>query len=597
MTKQPGNLQSRLVRLFFAAICLILASAYSARIPSSRAQEPATPRRVNIPHQTGSVNWTQTAIFWFGKNELGLPGKNYTDVRVVYTDWGIELRGTVIDYYLWYKQNPSLSDDLTRYDALAVYLDTNNDGAATPRTDDYMFLLGARNWESSDNYMRQARGTGTDWDATWDGYWIDWGSMDWESNSNGPNDNGGNIDYGWTAGFVIPWSSIGMSAPPPEGTVIGLGIQLFDRDASPPAGYVAPEYWPETFSANTPSTWGELHLGYPVYEPATSTIKGTTVIRDTAPTGQTLADTTVEDARGGGGQCAGGHEGGSEINYGDARDIFSGSETNETHFPCYNKSFLRFSLDDVPTGKEIISATVTLRHFGNAGQNSGLGDTSWISLFTVTDPWEELGVHWNNAPLAQENIAATWVNAIYYVPDWPGIAYDWDVTGAVAEAYAGGDSLSLAMYSSDAGDETRDTTKYFYSSEADVAGRPKLTVSWGDSDPDFSLTPSPLQQAIDVRGVATYTIRIQPSGGFSSTVALAVGVTPPDISAGLVPDTITPPNTEATLTLTDSHSGEKLLPGELYTVVITATSGDLFYTGTVKLLVGGARVYLPLVLK
>ena len=41
---------------------------------------------------------------------------------------------------------------------------------------------------------------------------------------------------------------------------------LYDRDDEPPAGYVAPEYWPETFDANSPATWDELYFGYADYE-------------------------------------------------------------------------------------------------------------------------------------------------------------------------------------------------------------------------------------------------------------------------------------------------------------------------------------------
>ena len=51
---------------------------------------------------------------------------------------------------------------------------------------------------------------------------------------------------------------------------------------------------------------------------------------------------------------------------------------------------------------------------------------------------------------------------------------------------------------------------------------------------------------------------------------------------------------QATLVLTDTHTGSTLLPGAWYNVSITATTG--VYTQVVNggLLVGGARIYLPL---
>ncbi len=44
-----------------------------------------TTHRVNLPYFEDSFSWARTAIFWFGKNELSLPGKNYVDIRMGYT--------------------------------------------------------------------------------------------------------------------------------------------------------------------------------------------------------------------------------------------------------------------------------------------------------------------------------------------------------------------------------------------------------------------------------------------------------------------------------------------------------------------------------
>ena len=102
-----------------------------------------------------------------------------------------------------------------------------------------------------------------------------------------------------------------------------------------------------------------------------------------------------------------------------------------------------------------------------------------------------MGIQWNNAPLAQENISASWIYPLQDFPGIPGIPYDWAATKAVAEAYADGRPVSMAIYSSDIG---RDTSKYLYSSEVDdwiVEGRPKLTVVWGDPMAEIHKTVIP----------------------------------------------------------------------------------------------------------
>jgi len=466
---------------------LCLVSLFVALLVSGHPPDPAahaqagTTRRVNIPYSASGVTWGQSAIFWFGQNEwlgwdhLGVPSRNYVDVRVAYTAQALNVRATVVDYYLWYNEAPGASDDLTAYDAVAIYVDTAFDRATKPQTDDYTFLVGARHWpnENAVQYHRQARGTGTGWNAGWSGVWTDYESMQWSCDP-GPNDNQCGIDFGWTAIFTIPWGTVGLSGPPAEGTLWGLGVQLYDRDDQP-EGTVAPEHWPEGFDGGLPSTWGQLHFGYARYAPPSAIPRGTVTIRAASP-----ADNTVEDAWiGGGGTCGGGHEGGGEVNHGDDPDLFVGTEIAPTHLPCFNKSYLRFSLGAVPAGSVVLSATLTLHHWGNAG-DPGQAKPSWVHLFTTSDPWDEMTIHWNNAPLAQENLSATWVYPVTSLPPWPGIPYHWDATQAVARAHAERQPLSIVLYGSDS---DQHSSKYLTASETgdwNVAGRPSLTVIWGE---------------------------------------------------------------------------------------------------------------------
>jgi len=110
----------------------------------------------------------------------------------------------------------------------------------------------------------------------------------------------------------------------------------------------------------------------------------------------------------------------------------------------------------------------------------------------------------------------------------------------------------------------------------------------------FTLNVTPSSQAIDPGGVAIYTLIVQPIGDFTGTVDLATVSPSPWLNVSLHPAALTPPQ-QATLTITDTGSAP--LPGRWYTVPITATGSGSMRTANVKLLVGGSRVYLPMILR
>jgi hypothetical protein len=318
----------------------------------------------------------------------------------------------------------------------------------------------------------------------------------------------------------------------------------------------------------------------------------------------TPEDNTVEDAwMGGGGTCSSGHEGGTEINHGDETGLFVGTETAPTHFPCFNKSYLRFSLDAIPPGKAIISATLTIHHWGNAGA-PGQAQPSWVHLFTINDPWEEMTIHWNNAPLAQENVAATWIYPITSPVDWPGNPYHWDATQAVAEAYDAGQPVSLAIYSSDT---EQHSSKYLTSSEIgdwNVRGRPALTVNWGTSVGTLDKTVSPT--IVSPGQAITYTLALV--GSNQSLILsddLPTGVSPP---IRLSPDlTYTPhritwngtPGLGMQVTLTYVVTVTAPPQSVLWNQAFLTQTGSLVTMppATAMVLVDPLRVYLPLVLR
>jgi hypothetical protein len=455
---------------------------------SRQAAAPGDRRRVHAPYFSGAIEWAEAGLFWFGRvDPPGAPGQNYADVRVAYTAEEMVVYVNIEDYYIWYDTEATSTSDLTRYDAVAVYLDTAHDQAASPYPDDYLFLSGLCLYGCGDgsNHRRQARGTGTDWDTTWNGSWTDGAWASWWCNP-GPNGNDCGIDFGWWGYIHIPWGTFGLSGPPAQGTVWGLAVLLYDRDDQPPAGSVAPEYWPETFDADSPSTWGELVFGLAAYTSPPALPQGTTVIR------RGLGDSVVEDAWvGGGGTCSGGHEGDpDQDNHGGDTGLYVANQSLIADFTCFSKSYLRFGLDGIPSDKVIISATLTLHHWGNAEPSEA--QRSLIQLFTVDNTWEEYGVTWNSGPLARENLSATWVEPLTEFPGWPGISYDWDATQAVAEALAAGEPLSIAMYTADTNFHS---SKYLTSSETDdwnEEGRPRLTVVWGEPMVDGFRTYLPL---------------------------------------------------------------------------------------------------------
>lgn len=112
----------------------------------------------------------------------------------------------------------------------------------------------------------------------------------------------------------------------------------------------------------------------------------------------------------------------------------------------------------------------------------------------------------------------------------------------------------------------------------------------------FALSVTPGTRAIQPGGIATYVLGLMASSGFTDTITLTATSPSPSVMVGLGPAMIVPPG-QVTLTLTDTHPAGTLLPGLWYSLPITATGGGIAQTTMVGLLVGGMRVYLPVILK
>jgi hypothetical protein len=110
----------------------------------------------------------------------------------------------------------------------------------------------------------------------------------------------------------------------------------------------------------------------------------------------------------------------------------------------------------------------------------------------------------------------------------------------------------------------------------------------------FSLTAAPPTRAIEPGSVTSYVLAIDKTAAFTPTVSLVTHSPSPSLTVRLSQAVIAPPGS-VTLTVTDTHPGGS--SAVWYTIPITATGGDTTHVTNVGLLVGGKRVFLPIVRK
>jgi hypothetical protein len=115
-------------------------------------------------------------------------------------------------------------------------------------------------------------------------------------------------------------------------------------------------------------------------------------------------------------------------------------------------------------------------------------------------------------------------------------------------------------------------------------------------DVGFTLSVAPSVRAVAPGGVATYTLGVEPSGGFTETVTLQAASPSFSLTVSLVPTAVDPPG-QAVLQVVDRHAEWTISPGLWYTIPVTATGGGFTQTVNAKLLTGGIHVFLPLTTK
>jgi hypothetical protein len=428
--------------------------------PNEQSSVPT--RRVNAPY---NVTTNQSAILWFGQLDYT---SNHTNVRVSYNDQELIVFAHIFDRYIWFDPS-AVEAELTRWDAVSLYLNLTGNAGDSPTQSAYHFVVQFNpSQRSRTNSQLAYQGTGNGWAAVPLAFTTDAGYR-------GTGYNNGAPAHGWWAKFAVPFASLGLSAPPAAGSTWGLAVAVHDRDDA--VGTPIPDkIWPEMAVDLQPATWGQLGFGLTNYVPLPARPLGTVTIR------QGVNDNIVMDGHVGGHSLCGSNVGSwlewAQANYAGHKQVNIQNQWDVADWPCFSKYYVTFPLDDIPAGRIILSAKLTLFQFGGAGQRSEPEpEPSFIQVLTVAEDWNETQLNWNNAPLALENLIGAWANPLPLGYKWPGIPIEWDVSGAVAEAYAAGQPLRLALYSADT---AYHSGRYFYSSDADEEGRPLLEITWGE---------------------------------------------------------------------------------------------------------------------
>ncbi len=142
----------------------------------------------------------------------------------------------------------------------------------------------------------------------------------------------------------------------------------------------------------------------------------------------------------------------------------------------------------------------------------------------------------------------------------------------------------------------------------DLPGSANGNILWGTgrgnyqrtgiaaAEAGFNITGQPQARAIEAGSTAAYILQVKGDSGFSGPVTLVAASPSPSLTLSLAPTGLTLPG-QATLSLTDTHPTGPLVPGLVYVVPVTATGGGFTRTTTVKVIVGGVKTYLPLLLK
>ena len=423
--------------------------------------------RINAPFFTTTVSYPEAAVSWFGQVQAL---KNYTDVRVAYTNTELWVTLSVFDQWLFEDDSASRApSSLEQWDAATLLLDTS--GVASSVSPSCYRFVGELNWwRPRTDYQAAYAGNGSSWTALPASSFVT--ETGWRGNA--PNDTV--ADRGWTITFHIPFSVVGLSGPPPAGTTWRLGLMVHDKDSG--TGSATNTAWPaDALAREQPTTWGQLGFGLRTLASVNATTTQTYTIR------HNLNGAVVSDAMVGGGSTCGTSDyfnTSGSLNYAGSTTLVVQNQSDVADWPCFSKFYIDFPLSALPTGKTVVSATLTVYQFG--GSDPSQAQRSLVQVLTASGAWSEASINWNNAPAPIENVGQGWVDVLASTPAWPGAARTWNLSWAVANAYAGGaPTVRLILYEADS---AYHSGKYFTSSDTgewNAAGRPTLQIVLADA--------------------------------------------------------------------------------------------------------------------
>jgi hypothetical protein len=222
---------------------------------------------------------------------------------------------------------------------------------------------------------------------------------------------------------------------------------------------------------------------------------------------------------------------------------------------------------------------------------------SWRGSITIASP--TLSGFESDYNVLMDRFSVDDGNSRINFAQWQALGYDaHSVLATPAELFV---DVSADDYHLKAGSPAINAGTFLGDVTDDLEGNPRPVGPTHDAGAyeyqayGFDLAASPSVRVIAPGEVATTTLSIQPTGGFTATVALTATSPSLDLALNLNPTAVDPPG-QALLTVTDTHTGP-LLPGVWYTIPITVTGGGVTQTTDVQLLVGGTQVYLPSVLR
>ncbi len=429
-----------------------------------QAAEAAPLPTIHVPYFASGANPGQGAIFWLGKVEHGA---NYADVRIAYDDQALVFIMHVFDRRVTYDDKANGSSDLTQFDSVSLYLDTQTDLAAPLAAGSRRFDAAMSWWEQRGNYQRAYTWDGSSWKASTVAFEAEAG---FRANLNDDSD-----DRGWTMQYRVPFASMGLASAPAPGAAMRMAIALHDRDELDKP-VLSDQFWPGGAAVNLPATWGHITLGAPGYT-APSVIDPKLLTLRHGVDGVVVPDAAV----GGHSECGYKYDpnyfdGWGEANYAGYAQFNVQNQWDVADWPCFSKFYITFPLDGLPEASGVVSATLTMYMFGNAGYGPGDAKPSYMQAARVAEDWTEGAITWNNAPPVLENYTWAWVQPVDNPNDYSGRPRTWDLAGAVADAHAAGQPLRLVIYSTD-GDYH--SGKYFWAAEADKEVRPRLDITVG----------------------------------------------------------------------------------------------------------------------